>query len=291
MSKIGFIAPLVLLAAAIATAFFVQTTDLTPLTDHSVAIKSSTHDSAYMSMDMYYTIPPEPLIQSKVFGGIVSHHFLAQKDIARLFFKWQGQDYKTVVIIGPNHFNPKSEEFIVSKQAFKTPWGRIEPDLEVINALIKTKIVSVEEKTFDSEHSITTLTPFIRRSFPNAKIVPIIARMKTKTEGPEFLGERLADILGDDALVLVSADFTHEATESVAKKNDELSAQILSDLDTERIDEVTADGREGLRALFAYLNKKGATKFDYWHSSSTIITGNMQQKDVTSYMFGWYGKE
>ena len=136
---------------------------------------SSYRSNAKIYSDIFLNVENETQIVEKVYGGIVPHHFLASDLIAKFFKKIESQnDIETIILIGPNHFNVGFYGILASKAHWNTPFGDIGPDLEVIGILAEGGLVQIDEKPFQSEHSISTITPFIKKTFPDAKIVPII---------------------------------------------------------------------------------------------------------------------
>ena len=61
-------------------------------------------------------------------------------------------------------------------QQWKTPFGNIESDENIINQLLKDKQITSGINLFRQEHGIYTLIPFIKRALPNSKIVPLVLK-------------------------------------------------------------------------------------------------------------------
>ena len=130
-------------------------------------------------------------INDKIYGGIVSHHFLMAPEIAEFFAGFKDQRIETVVILGPNHFSRGEADIQISKYPYNTPWGVLEPNSEIIGKLLQNDFVSNEEATFNKEHSISTLAGFAKYFLPNAKIVPIVLKRKTTAMEAEKLAKAL----------------------------------------------------------------------------------------------------
>lgn len=254
--------------------------------------KPAVHYALYSNKDFYSGIinpPPAEPILGKVYGGTVSHHFYAEREIAKFFSRIKSQKVETVVIIGPNHFSQGNHQLLMSQWSYRTPWGDVEPDLPVIQALEKEKIAFTEEQPFVIEHSISALVGFVKYFFPQAKFVPIIINRNVGLEQSRQLGGRLAEILPANSLVLASADFSHHQDLAATEKNDARSLKILQTLDFSKPQADLVDSPQAVAALMAYVSKKSKNpKFDFENTNSARLGNNLASKDVTSYFFGVY---
>ena len=138
MQKILILILLLLLTASCSnqaviqeTEEFIQEQEKNYLEVHySYSMDKDLFDGSYESID----VEPE---QEKVFGAVVSHHLLSADSMARLFSSLQTQEIETIVIIGPNHFNEGDENVLISKAAYKTPYGSVEPDINMIEKMLE----------------------------------------------------------------------------------------------------------------------------------------------------------
>lgn len=221
-------------------------------------------------------------------GGVLSHHFLMASEIAKFFASLGQQKIDTLVIIGPNHYGVGQNDILVSALSFLTPWGKIEPDKEVIRSLVGDRIVEVDERPFEGEHSISTLAGFIKYYLPETKIVPIILKRNTAKERAQELATSLAESLPVDNFVLVSADFSHHVDLATARTQDQESIEAIKNFELEKLfkfNEFELDSPISVYALLSYLKIKGQTKMQYINLNSAEFSGNLDSKDVTSYIF------
>lgn len=249
------------------------------------------HHAYFMQQEFYtgiLSLDKVDPVTPQVYGGIVSHHFFVERNIAKLFGSWSGQKFKTIVIIGPNHFNAGDGDLLTSSEAYKTPWGDLEPNLGVIGRLTKNGLVKNEEYPFEREHSISVEVGFIKHSFPNAQIVPIIIKHNTTKEKMQALAEQLNQILPSDSLVLASVDFSHHVTNEVAQKQDKQSIALLKTWDLDgiwKLPTTQMDSPPTIYALLKYLELKGAKNMQYWNTNQALVSGSLNSTDVTSYIF------
>jgi len=247
---------------------------------------------AAQSLASFYSVLEKPnLIQpekAQVYGAVVSHHFFAEREITELFFRLRGQKISTVVIIGPNHFNAGNGSVLVSKADYSTPWGDLETDTQLASRLVESGLAQHEEQPFEQEHSISTLVGFVKYIFPDVKILPIIIKRQVSLAVAERVGDWLATELPADAVVLVSADFSHHFNLKATEEHDGQSLPVLEKLDLDQVKNIQVDSPQSLSVLFKFLRKKRAAAFHYYNTNSARLGNNLDSADVTSYFFGYY---
>jgi AmmeMemoRadiSam system protein B len=145
-----------------------------------------------------------------VFSGIIPHHLLAGDLIANFFSNLEGKDYDLIVLIGPNHFSSGKSEAISSVYNWETPYGVLESDKGVIRALERDGLLVIENEAMIGEHSMNSEVSYIKKTFPNAKLVPIILKHSYTKDEASYLANYL-DKLGKNKkiLMLASCDFSH----------------------------------------------------------------------------------
>ncbi len=236
----------------------------------------------------FEAIGGEAVSGEKIYGGITSHHLLAAGKIARFFSAFQGQRVKTVVIIGPNHFNTGVGKVLVSRYPYETPWGTVQPDTEVIDRLLSKKVVRNEEGPFANEHSVSSLVSFARYYLPEARIVPIIMKRNTSIGQADKLAAALVEILPEDAIVIASVDFSHHLDKTAADFHDEKSVADINDFDFAGLAESEIDSPASIRVLLKFLEMRGARKMAWERTSSAEILADPHYEDVTSYLFAHF---
>lgn len=240
------------------------------------------HLACPFSKDVYQWATCATLKKQKALGVIVSHHILARDLIMQGLANIEG-NFKTVLLIGPNHENIGKADIQTSKALWKTKFGDIAPNKELITKLQEEGLAGIEEDSFNTEHSVCGLVSFLKIYFPQAQIVPLIL----KGNLPKDRIEKLASFLSDNCsncLIVGSVDFSHEVTAQQAEKNDNLSAEILTDMDIEKVNQVVSDSKPTLMTMLFYLKEKGVRNGILINQSdSSKITGN-NFATVTSYL-------
>lgn len=251
------------------------------------------HYAYFQNKDFYGDLEKaesEAKISEQAAGGIVSHHFFVASKIAGFFAKIKNQNIKTIVILGPNHFDSGEGDILISKYPYNTPWGVVEPDEEIIDELLKEKIIKNEELPFVQEHSISSLVGFIKYFFPDAKIAPLILKKKTTPQEAELLAEKLNETLGEDVLVLASVDFSHHLNRTAAQFHDEASIAVMKNFTYDRIYNLEIDSPPAIYTLLKYLEKKEEQKMIYENTDSAAFSNDLEAEDVTSYLFAYFIK-
>lgn len=295
MKKKVLILLLILIAVFCTAIFFIFNGWMRQLEENkSEVIKYSNFHYASSNKKEFYggleKIQPNKIINEKVYGGIVSHHLFAASKIAEFFVNLKQQKIKTFVIIGPNHFNRGSDDISISKYPYQTPWGVVESNSEIIEKIIDTNLAINSEDVFEGEHSISALVGFIKYTFPEAKIVPLIVKKNTSSDKIDLLADKLNQILPPDAFVLASVDFSHHLNRIPADFHDRKSISAIESFDFKNIYNLEIDSPPSISLLLKYLTEKGGQKMIYSNTNSVMFSGNLDSEDVTSYLFAYFMK-
>jgi poly-gamma-glutamate synthesis protein (capsule biosynthesis protein) len=220
-------------------------------------------------------------------GLVVPHHLLASRLIANAFNSIQPEMFKTVILISPNHFSKGRGQIISSIYDWKTPYGVLEADGNLIEEMRDKNILNIDETPFSKEHGIYNVAPFIKKVMPEAKIVPIIIKDNLTQEESYRLAEKLRENLGDNTLIVASFDFSHYLPSNVADFHDAKSLAVLENFDYEAIDFLDIDSKPALKVFLKYLELEGAQNFTFFeNSNSAKIINNVAAAETTSYITG-----
>ncbi len=140
-----------------------------------------------------------------------------------------------VVIVGRSHKAYFNEIAVDGNDAWNTPLGTIDLDIDFIKKLqSKSKLVSTNSEIHADEHSLEVMTPFIIKLFGlNTKIVPLLfgnENMRSEKELADVLGE----LIDEKTLIVVSTDLSHYPNPKDAKELDQatIAAIMTNDADT-----------------------------------------------------------
>lgn len=236
---------------------------------------------------------PKLEVNPEIKAGIVSHHFLAKELIARFYNNIADQNIKTIFLVSPDHFNNFFKPGAIaytSALSWKTPFGNIYADKNYIDSLTNNENVQISDSIIGLEHGIYIEIPFIKYFFSQAKLVPLVVKNVFKYDDFLALGKKINEISGDRAIMIVSSDFSHNATIEQANKNDKTSIGILNNLTSEKLDNITNDCLACLATLSGFLDKQ-QNNFNLIDNKNSFDFSGMDQNNVTSYVSGCWAKK
>lgn len=220
-------------------------------------------------------------------AGVVPHHLLAEKIIEDFFSYISSKDKpETIILLGPDHFNAGS----VVGNSFIT----VRPDiqgfynLKIDESLIKN-LSSKHELIFSNssisfDHGIINLIPFVKKYFPDSKIVPFIIPFNISREETERFAISLNSLTSLKTIVIASVDFSHYLPPSAAEFHDIKSTRALINFQKEDFRNLEVDSWQALYIArdFAYLRKKEFPKVIGRLNSTDFLT-NKDIEKTTSY--------
>lgn len=164
------------------------------------------------------------LKNTKILGGVVPHagYMFSAYQAVHFFeiIKQSGVQYDTFVIINPNHTGMGHEIAFDSHDAWETPLGQVELDVE-----FGTKLgVSISEVEQYREHSGEVMIPFLQHFFDyQFKIVPITLSNQTYKNAKKLAAgiHKTAQKLNRNILLIASSDFSHFLSPEKGKEMDD----------------------------------------------------------------------
>ena len=220
----------------------------------------------------------------RIMAGTISHHLFIRDLIAQYFIELaRCVNPRTIIVLGPNHHARGHSPIALSALRWRTPFGFVDPDTEVIRKLSHTGLACVEEGAFVNEHSIGALVPFIRKSFPGSMIVPVIFKKIADREDCARLAGVLPGLM-DRTLVLASVDFSHYKTRTEAEREDMASLDVIRSLSEGRVDEAFVDSRPALLTLLKFCKNLGATNVEVVQHTNSGILSHKGRVPCTSYI-------
>jgi len=232
----------------------------------------------------------QPLNLEHIYGGVVSHHI--PTTIAQLveFYSRlkRTQSVKNFIVIGPDHTDAGKAPITVSNASFFTAYGEVRPIDGLASKLQDAKLANIDESPFDPEHSVGSQILVISKIFPGAKVTPIILRSDTTKDHAEALGKMLATLMDDETVLIASVDFSHYLPTDQAVPLDQISGEVVRNLDLGALSLVKADSGKSMEVFMDVMNEKKAVDTD----NLAILNTNdfMQNSDYTTgYVFGFWG--
>ena len=173
-----------------------------------------------------------------------------------------------VILLGPCHRVAVQGLALSEADAFETPLGEIQTDIDAISQIIDLPQVQVFEATHAHEHSLEVHLPFLQVMLDDFKLVPLVVGQST----PEDVAEVLDMLWGDEeTLVIISSDLSHYLEYQNACDLDLKTCQAIENKDPLSIDKDGACGRYPIGGLLKVAKRRGmsVTTLDVRNSGDT----------------------
>jgi poly-gamma-glutamate synthesis protein (capsule biosynthesis protein) len=269
-----------------------------PIISNSSSSKSDgkfvTHQSFYTTADFYDEAYQQAATDfsysDKVRVGILPHHLMVKGKIATFFEGLKKQNIKTIVLVGPNHFEQGVNKISISQALWQTPYGDILPDTDLAQNLAKQKGAKIDEEPFAGEHAISGLVPFIKKSLPDAKLVSVILKSATTPEEAKNLAANIKRYSDGNTLVLASVDFSHYLPAQVADFHDDKSRAVIENLDEVGVWLLEVDSPASLAVALHYANEAKVEQANLlWQTNSSRLIDQLDTPG-TSHQFYYFTK-
>ena len=179
--------------------------------------------------------------ENNIFAGISPHHLLAADLMAELFSVALSNQPKTVLIIGPNHNELGDALMIGSDYSWDTDVGKIDADMEIINILLESNFINLDNEIVKNDHACFNLLPFIKYYSPNSKVVPILMSRKIDIEHTQKFFDFLKEYINNDIIIISSVDFSHYLDGDTAQERDLETITAIQNSDYGAIFKMTND--------------------------------------------------
>lgn len=131
---------------------------------------------------------------------------------------------RRVVLLGPTHRVAVRGLALPGADAFDTPLGRVEIDLQAVRMIAGLPQVTVSPEAHQLEHSLEVHLPFLQTVLHNFKLLPLAVGMAGDRDVAEVL-ETLWG--GPETLIVVSSDLSHYHDYDTARQIDSVTAQTI----------------------------------------------------------------
>lgn len=181
-----------------------------------------------------------------IIGGIVPHAGYAYSGFEAVHFfeilHKSKQKFDTVIILTPNHSGNGAPISLDVHEAWKTPLGKVDIDLEFQELLNFEK----REEAHRVEHSGEVMLPFLQQMFKSKpKIVPISLKDQSlmsarKTAAALFEAQMKLD---RKIMVIASSDFSHFVSPEEGIEKDDFALEKIAELNSEELENVVKERR------------------------------------------------
>ena len=212
----------------------------------------------------------------EIFCGTVPHHLLAGRLIAG-FLKTASSSRKqtdTVIVTATMHFT-EDNPICTSMCDWDTPFGRLECDTVLTDAIIKETDAVCDNEMAELDHGISALIPYIKYYFPDSQIAFVLVDEKADKDIPDRLAE-LYSGFDKECIFLFSADFSHYLPAHVTEQRDLETIDAVASRNYEKVASMTDDNVDSPYVLgtFMRLAEKSSTDPKLLdRSNSMLISG------------------
>lgn len=228
----------------------------------------------------------------KIVGGIIPHHLLPGFMIADFFKTISKEKPKTIILIGPNHYERGSFKALSSDFGWTTPYGNAYPDLEKIDLLVNDNVVKIDNNVLPGDHAVAGSIPFIKYYIPDAKVVPILLSGFMTLDDVSKLSQSISKITDDNTIVVAPVDFSHYLSVEQADKNDKIILSYIKSFDYSRIMSLNndfLDSPPSITTLLMVMQTLNAKKISVLqHDNSARVVKNMNEATTSYYSIIFY---
>jgi AmmeMemoRadiSam system protein B len=144
----------------------------------------------------------------------------------------------TNVVMGPNHTGFGKSVSVYPDGIWVTPLGEVPVNEKISSQLVRSYPFEADVKAHVYEHSLEVQIPFLQHCSnyrEDLSIVPIVYQY-ISYDDCVTAGEILAEALKEeDALIVISTDFSHYVSQSEAEKFDSFAIDAILNLDPEEL--------------------------------------------------------
>jgi len=192
----------------------------------------------------------------------------------------KNRDLENIVIIAPSHRFGEFSFSVGDYDSYETPLGDMKVNREITSILLDDAEFSFLEAAHNYEHSLEVQLPFLKKLFPEVKIVPILIGNQSYYNA-QYLADKLYDIFNgklDSTAFIVSSDLSHYHPADLAEMLDSKLITYLEKMQSEelykqnRSGNVEACGIGGILTMmqFAKILKKAKVELlNYTHSGKS----------------------
>lgn len=191
----------------------------------------------------------------EILCGTVPHHLLAGELIAG-FLKtaaYSREKTDTVIITATMHFT-ENEPFCTSYCNWDTPFGEIQCDTDITDAIVSTTGAVENDDMAATDHSVSALMPYVKYYFPDAQTAFLLVDRKADKDTPEKLAELFKQISQEkECLFLFSADFSHYLEPDETERHDLETLEAVMSKQYEKVASMTDDNVDSPHVLGTFM--------------------------------------
>ncbi len=147
----------------------------------------------------------------------------------------QGKPVDTVIILSPCHRYGFYGASIYIKGGYETPLGVVKIDEQLALELSDKTGFQYVAAAHREEHAVEVQIPFIQKTLPEAKIVPVIMGIPSQ-KTIKRLAKALASVTsGKNVLILASTDLSHFLPKALANETDNRTISLIKSFQADQL--------------------------------------------------------
>lgn len=233
-------------------------------------------------------VKQDTLPSGKILALIVPHagYDYSGQVAAHAYRLVQGKDYQTIVIIGTSHQHGFRGCSIYPQGAYETPLGTVGVDETLAAELSKATGFEYIPQAHLQEHSIEVQIPFIQKTLPHVKIVPIVMGVPSRWTITS-LAKALSEVLpGRKTLVIASTDLSHYFPKQKANETDSNTISLIQSLRTDSLINMLGRGENimcgggGVVSTLLYAKSSGEVEVEVLRYADSSDAGTPSSRVV-----------
>ena len=157
-----------------------------------------------------------------------------------------------VGLIGPSHFVAVPGMTLPKATTFATPLGSVAVDARLRNVVALIPGVHRSDQGHLQEHSLEVQLPFLQVLNPGLAFLPLVTG-DDSTDAAAVIDA----ILAEGSLVVISSDLSHYLDYRGARRQDARTAQLIVDLEPDRLAWPDACGLVGIHGALIVARRRG----------------------------------
>jgi len=230
-------------------------------------------------------VKKKPSIDEEILAVIAPHAgYVYSGQVAAYAYRLiQGKDYESVIIIAPSHRYGFQGCSIYPQGGYETPLGTAEIDEPLASEISKASGFKYIPEAHQMEHAVEVQIPFIQKTVPQAKIVPIVMGYPTRRTITR-LADALVEVLpGKKALIIASTDMSHYLPKKKANDTDSKTISLIQSFETSTLlkkleggENIMCGGGPVVSSLL-YALERGEAKVEILHYADSSQLGGESQ--------------
>lgn len=192
---------------------------------------------------------------TEALGGVVPHHLVASPFLAEFFTLLKNREPvpETILLLAPNHNELGENNIQTSDFLWETAFGEVSTDQHLLQVMEKAGAAIVPQ-SFENEHSIYNILPYIAHFLPDTKVVPILFKYQTSSREIEAFSQAVTREMAQRNIFIVSSvDFSHYLPQREAERKDEETITAIKNFDVSRIARFGSDHLDSPASILVLL--------------------------------------